>query len=62
MKTQFVTDQKGIKIAAVVPIKEYEQLVEDLHDIEIVALRRNDERVSFEEVKRKLIADGILPS
>lgn len=62
MKTQFVTDQKGMKIAAVVPIKEYEQLVEDLHDIEIVALRRNDERVSFEEVKRKLIADGILPS
>lgn len=62
MEMQFVTDQKGMKIAAVVPIKEYEQLVEDLHDIEIVALRRNDERVSFEEVKRKLIADGVLPS
>ncbi len=62
MKTQYVTNQKGMKIAAVVPIKEYEQLIEDLHDLETVALRRNDERVSFEEVKRKLIADGILPS
>jgi hypothetical protein len=62
MKTQFVTDQKGTKIAALVPIKEYEQLVEDLHDLEMVATRRNDERVSFEEVKKKLIADGILPS
>jgi hypothetical protein len=62
MKTQYVTNQEGTKIAALVPIKEYEQLVEDLHDLEMVATRRNDERVSFEEVKRKLIADGILPS
>jgi PHD/YefM family antitoxin component YafN of YafNO toxin-antitoxin module len=61
MKTQFVTNLRGRKIAAVIPIKEYEQLMEDLHDRQIIAQRRNDERVPFEEVKKQLIADGILP-
>jgi hypothetical protein len=35
--------------------------MEDLHDRQIIAQRRNDERVPFEEVKKQLIADGILP-
>ena len=60
MKTQFVTNQKGKKIAAVIPIKEYEELLEDLHDLELIAKRRNDERIPYEEVKKQLIADGIL--
>ncbi len=61
MKTQFVTNEKGKKIAAVIPIKKYEQLMEDLYHLRTVAERRNDERIPFEEVKKQLIADGLLP-
>ncbi len=61
MKTQFVTNSKGKKTAAIIPIKEYEELMEDLHDLEIVAKRRNDERIPFEVIKKELIADGIIP-
>ena len=62
MSTKFVTDEKGKKIAAVVPIKRYEQLIEDLQDLEMVAQRRNDERIPYAEIKKKLIADGTLPN
>jgi len=36
MKTQFITDSKGNKTAAVVPIKEYERLMEELEEFECV--------------------------
>ncbi len=60
--TQFLTDGSGTKVAAVIPIDEYEELMEDLNDLAVVAERRDEPRVSFEEVKRRLKADGHLPS
>jgi len=58
---QFLTDANGEKIAAVIPIDEYEELLEDLNDLAVVAERRNEPRVSLEEVERRLKADGLLP-
>lgn len=60
--TQYLTDANGAKVAAVIPIDEYEELMEDLNDLAVVAERRNETRVSFEEVKRRLREDGRLPS
>ena len=60
-ETQFLTDAKGEKIAVVIPIDEYEELIEDLHDLAVVAERRDEPRVSLEEVERRLKADGLLP-
>jgi PHD/YefM family antitoxin component YafN of YafNO toxin-antitoxin module len=60
--TQFLTDSNGAKVAAVIPIDEYEELMEDLNDLAVVAERRDKPRVSFEEVKRGLKEDGRLPS
>jgi len=59
--TQFLTNANGEKIAAVIPIDEYEELLEDLNDLAVVAERRNESRVSLEEVERRLKADGLLP-
>ena len=47
---------------ALVPIDEYEELMEDLNDLAVVAERRDEPRVSFTEVKRRLREDGRLPS
>lgn len=33
MKTQFVTNEKGEKVAVIVSIKEYEKMIDDLEDI-----------------------------
>jgi hypothetical protein len=52
--TQFLTNTHGERIAAVIPIDEYEELLEDLNDLAVVAERRDEPRVSLDEVKRRL--------
>lgn len=54
LQEQYVIDVKGKKTAVLLPIERYEQLLEDLHDLAVVAERRGEEVVSFEEVKRRL--------
>ena len=60
MNTQFITDSEGGKIAVVIPIAEYEELMEDVSDLACVAERRDDERFTLADVKKRLIADGLL--
>ena len=54
IKEEFITDKKGKKTAVIIPIKEYEELMEDLHDISIVAERKDEPTISFEEVEKRL--------
>ena len=55
---QFVVDEKGRKTAVILGIKEYEQLMEDRHDLAVVAERRNEDEISFEEMRRRLLISG----
>ncbi len=61
MTTQFLTDDQGHKIAVVIPIADYESLMEDVADLASVAERRDDERISLSDLKKQLVADGLLP-
>ncbi len=61
MNTQYLTDEDGRKIAVVVPFQEFEELMEDVSDLAAVAERRGEERVSLDDVKQRLIADGLIP-
>lgn len=36
MRTQFITDAKGTKISAIVPIKEYESILEQLDELHCI--------------------------
>jgi len=58
--TQFLTDSNGEKVAVVLPVQEYDALMEDLQDLAVIAERRDEPRVSYDEVKRRLRADGLL--
>jgi hypothetical protein len=51
--TQFLTDANGAKLAAVIPIEECEELMEDLDDLAVLAERREEPRASREDVKRR---------
>ncbi len=62
MKTQFVTNEKGKKIAAVIPIREYEDLLQDIHSAAIIERRRNAKTYPWDELKQNLIKDGLLAS
>jgi len=58
MKTQFVTDDNGKKVGVLLPIREYERILEELEELEDIRLydevkKRNEDRVSFEEYLKK---------
>jgi len=36
MKTQYVTDDHGKKVAVIVPVKDYEKLMEELDEMECI--------------------------
>ena len=57
---QYVVDKKGKKTAVMIPIDEYKELLEDLHDLAIIAERRDEPTVSFSELKKKFKKDGLL--
>jgi len=59
--TQFLTDSRGEKVAVVLPLEEYDSLMEDLQDLAVLAERRDEPRLSLDEVKERLKADGLLP-
>ncbi len=57
---QYVVDEKGDRTAVIVPIGEYEELIEDLHDLAIIAERREEPTVSLDELRKKLIKNELL--
>ena len=60
MTPQYLTDDQGQKVAVVIPIADYEALMEDVADLAAVAERRDEDRISFGELKKQLVADGFL--
>jgi len=60
LKEQCVVDRKGGKTAVLLPYKRYEQLLEDLLDLSVVAERREETPISLEEMKRRLRKNGVL--
>ncbi len=60
VQEQYVIDTKGKKLSVILSLERYERLMEDLHDLAIVAERRDEQPISFEEMKRRLKKDGIL--
>jgi len=57
---QFITNAKGKKISVIVSYKKYEKLLEDLHDLAVIAERRDEKAISFDRMKEKLKRDEIL--
>jgi len=57
---KYIVNEKGTKTDIIIPIDEYEELLEDLHDLAIIAERREEPTLSLEELKKKLRADDII--
>ncbi|HSZ71832.1 MAG TPA: hypothetical protein VK750_04090 [Cytophagaceae bacterium] len=38
MKTQFITDEKGNKVSVVLPIRQYQKMIEELEELEDIKL------------------------
>ncbi len=60
VRERYVTDTAGRKTGVILPVRRYQRLMEDLHDLALVAERREEEPISFEEMKRRLKRNGLL--
>ena len=57
---QFIVDEAGRRKAVILPIEDYEELLEDIHDLAVIAERKDEPAVSFDEIKKRLKADGLI--
>jgi len=57
---RYIVDEKGERTSVILPLNEYQEILEDLHDLAIIAERREEPTVSFEKLKQKLKKDGLL--
>ena len=53
-KRSYVVDENGNRTAVMLPIEEYEQLLEDLQDLAVIAQRRDDPTVPLDVVVEQL--------
>ncbi len=60
LQAQYVTDKNGNKTAVILPIEEFEELLEDLQDLAVLAERRDDPTIPHEEVVARLKRDGYI--
>ena len=60
LSEQYLVDAQGKKKAMLPPMEQYEQLLEDLHDLAIVAERREEGTIDLKEIARRLRVDGLL--
>ncbi len=58
---EYVTDCDGNRKAVILPIEEYENLLEDLQDLAVAAERKEEATISHEQLLAELNKDGLLP-
>ena len=56
----FITDDKGREKAVILDIEFYQELLEDLEDLRLLAERRDEATSSIEEVEERLKCRGLL--
>lgn len=60
LNLQYITNEAGEKTAVILPISDFEELLEDLQDLAIVAERRDEPTISHEELIAELQRDGLV--
>jgi hypothetical protein len=58
---QYVTDEKGRKVAVQIDLTKHRELWQDLQDVLVSRSRRHEKRIPLNKVKAGLIKSGKLP-
>ncbi len=51
LKVQYITNDEGQRSAVVIPIEQFNQLLEDLADLAVIAERRDEPTISHAQLK-----------
>lgn len=57
---QYITDEKGHKVAVQIDLRRYRELWQDIEDVLVSRSRRGEKRIPLEKVKAALIKSGKL--
>ena len=60
IKPQYLTNDRGEKMAVVIAMADFQALLEDIEDLAAVAERREEPAISHEDFKAALKRDGFL--
>lgn len=60
INAQFIINSLGKKTAVVLSLKDYEEIIEDIHDLAVIAERKKEPSISFDTLKKRLKADGLI--
>lgn len=60
LRLQYLTDDTGQKVGVVLPVQQFDELMEDIEDLAAVAERREEPTMTHEEVLAELKRDGLL--
>lgn len=60
LEIEYVTNRAGEKTAVIVPIHNFEELMEDIDDLAAVAERREEPVITHEQLLNELKQDGLL--
>ena len=53
-KTRFIVDEQGRKESVLLPVEEYEELLEDLQDLALMAERNEEPTEPLDVAKKRL--------
>ncbi|MDH5721584.1 MAG: hypothetical protein OEZ13_13335 [Spirochaetia bacterium] len=60
LNPQYITDDEGKKKSVILNIKDFEELIEDIEDLAIIAERKNEPTISHDTVIKDLKNNGLL--
>ena len=57
-KPQFITNTEGEKISVILPLADYQELMEDLEDLATIAERKDEVSIPFEAALKEIGYDS----
>ncbi|HSP61636.1 MAG TPA: hypothetical protein VLQ90_01495 [Pyrinomonadaceae bacterium] len=60
LELEYVTNREGDKTAVILPISDFQELMEDIEDLAAVAERREEPTISHEQLLAELKEDGLI--
>lgn len=57
---QYITNESGEKTAVILPLAEFEELLEDLADLAVLAERQSEQTLPHQELIAEFERDGLL--
>lgn len=60
LRIQYLIDPAGQKVSVLLPVQQFDELIEDIEDLAAVAERREEPTITHEQLIEELKRDGLL--